>query len=446
MLFLFQIIFCSKQILDHNEPLDLRINISSTPRAYENKDFCENVGMQQKSQEATKAVDKYLDVNQSDSNLLTYFTGKDLKSRCKDVDYDLCNFSSLITEENNLMPPSCTRSTVIKYVSKKHHCASEESRNDTKRLKASNILENHTMEHSQIGTSRNDNKNLLLHKNQNDLIQEQYVTSENNAFLQKNNNVLVLSKNQNYYLKTNGINELNDVQTDALFNFNNVLLKNTSEGSYSFNNSYKNDNNEKDKGTKPKIIILSNIQTNGNDFTLKSKRKIKTSRITLKSQFTASERELYKKYQRSEKNFKNFCKLKFGTRMPQLINQLEISNLSDELKRKSIFALKNLLSFLKTISEIYINTKKKKNKKEFLNLLNLAFNQFSGYAGVSQKLLTFKSICKSIHKVGVGFCRMSCCDFYEVNRLLSSMHRRFSFLYIRLLKLKNSIEKKINQQ
>ena len=51
MLFLFQIIFCSKQILDHNEPLDLRINISSTSRAYENKGLCENVYIQQKSQE-----------------------------------------------------------------------------------------------------------------------------------------------------------------------------------------------------------------------------------------------------------------------------------------------------------------------------------------------------------------------------------------------------------
>ncbi|KKO74252.1 hypothetical protein AAJ76_9400012050 [Vairimorpha ceranae] len=63
MLFLFQIIFCSKQILDdHNEPLDLRINISSTSRAYENKGLCENVDIQQKSQEkksANFAVEHY---------------------------------------------------------------------------------------------------------------------------------------------------------------------------------------------------------------------------------------------------------------------------------------------------------------------------------------------------------------------------------------------------
>ena len=55
MLFLFQIIFCSKQILDHNVPLDLRINISSTSRAYENKGLGENVDIQQKSQEKKSA-------------------------------------------------------------------------------------------------------------------------------------------------------------------------------------------------------------------------------------------------------------------------------------------------------------------------------------------------------------------------------------------------------
>ena len=93
MLFLFQIIFCSKLILDNNVTLDLRINISSTSRAYENEGLCGNVDIQQKSQEPIKTVDKYLDVNQPDSNLLTNFTGKDLNSRCKNVDYDLCNFS-----------------------------------------------------------------------------------------------------------------------------------------------------------------------------------------------------------------------------------------------------------------------------------------------------------------------------------------------------------------
>ncbi|EEQ81256.1 hypothetical protein NCER_102417 [Vairimorpha ceranae BRL01] len=55
MLFWLQEVFCSTQILDHNVPLDLRINISSTSRAYENKGLCENVDIQQKSQEKKSA-------------------------------------------------------------------------------------------------------------------------------------------------------------------------------------------------------------------------------------------------------------------------------------------------------------------------------------------------------------------------------------------------------
>ncbi|KKO74285.1 hypothetical protein AAJ76_880009907 [Vairimorpha ceranae] len=437
-----QAIFCSTAILDHNEPLDLRINISSTSKAYENRDFCENVGIPQKSQEAIKTVNKYLDVNQSDSNLLTDFTGKDLNGKCKNVNYDLCNFSSSISEENNLIPQDFTRSTAAKYVSKKQYCTSKQSISDKTCLKTSNSGGNYTAEHSQINTSWNNNKNLLLHKNQNDLIQKQCVTSENNAFLQKNNNVLVLSKNQNYYLKTNGVNELNDVQTDALFNFDNVLLKNTSKGSYSLNNSYKNDNNEKDKETKPKTNKVSNIQTNGDEIASKSKRKNKTSGTTLKSQFTASERELFGKYKESEKKFRMFFKLTIKSRMPQFIKKLEISNLSDDLKQKSIFALKNLLSFLKTICEIYINTKKKKNKEDFLNSLNLAFNQFSRYADVSQKLLIFKFICKNLHRIYDGvFCCVSYCDFYEVNRLIFFVERRFNLFYSRLSKLREIFEK-----
>ena len=76
-------------------------------------------------------------------------------------------------------------------------------------------------------------------------------------------------------------------------------------------------------------------------------------------------------------------------------------NLSGGLKQNSIFALRNLSSFLDTINAIYINTKEIKNKDDFLNSLNVACYQFSRYADVSQKLLIFKSICKSLHKVGV---------------------------------------------
>ncbi|KKO75096.1 hypothetical protein AAJ76_320002978 [Vairimorpha ceranae] len=443
MLFLFQIIFCSKpkQILDHNVPLDLRINISSTSRAYENKDFCENVDIQQKSQESTKTVDKYSEVNQSDVNLLTYFTGKDLNSRCKNVDYDLCNFSSLLTKENNLMPRNFTRSTVIKYVSKKRYCTSKQSISDKTCLEASNISGNDTSEHSYIITSWNEDTDLLLDKNQNDLIQEQYGTSENNAFLQKNNNVLVLSKNQNYCIENNSVNEPSAVQTDSPFNVDILSTINNPESSYSFNNAYKNDNSVKDKRKKLKTNNVSNIQTNGNEKALKSKRKIKTYKTIRKNQFTASERELFKKYKESEDEFRRFLKLKIKNQILQFIKKLEISNLCDDLKQNSIFALRSLLSFLDTISAIYINTKKKKNKKEFLNSLNPACNQFSKYADVSQKLLIFKLICNNLHEVNDGgFCCISDCDFYEIYHLLFSVDIRFNSLYKRLAKLRDNFK------
>ena len=57
--------------------------------------------------------------------------------------------------------------------------------NDTTRLKTLNRNENGTAEHSYINTSWNDDTNLLLQKNQNDLIQEQYVNSESNTFHKK---------------------------------------------------------------------------------------------------------------------------------------------------------------------------------------------------------------------------------------------------------------------
>ncbi|EEQ81246.1 hypothetical protein NCER_102432 [Vairimorpha ceranae BRL01] len=129
--------------------------------------------------------------------------------------------------------------------------------------------------------------------------------------------------------------------------------------------------------------------------------------------------------------------------MPQFIKKLEISNLSDDLKQKSIFALRNLSSFLDTINAIRFDTRKKKNKEDFLNSLNLACYQFSRYTGVSQKLLIFKLICKNIHKVDDSvFCKVSGCDFYEVNRLLFYIDRRFNSFYGRLFKLREIVEKK----
>ncbi|EEQ81149.1 hypothetical protein NCER_102623 [Vairimorpha ceranae BRL01] len=129
--------------------------------------------------------------------------------------------------------------------------------------------------------------------------------------------------------------------------------------------------------------------------------------------------------------------------MPQFIKKLERSNISNDLKEKSVLALRNILSFLDTVSAIRFDTRKTKNKKIFLNLLNLAYNQFSGYAGVFQKVLIFRSICKSLHKVNdsVYYC-MSCCDFYKVNRFLLRIDNRLTSIYSKLLELNQIFEKK----
>ena len=81
---------------------------------------------------------------------------------------------------------------------------------------------------------------------------------------------------------------------------------------------------------------------------------------------------------------------------------------------------------------------KKKNKEDFLNSLNLAYNQFSRYADVSQKLFIFKFICINLHKVGDS----DFCNFYEVNWLIDSVDRRFNSFYRKLLQLREIFDKK----
>ncbi|KKO74216.1 hypothetical protein AAJ76_980004563 [Vairimorpha ceranae] len=444
MLFWLQVVFCSTPILDFNFLVDLE-NSSNYLKAFENKELCENEEMQQKSQETTEIEDEFADKNQFSYNLLTDctdFIEESLNSSYKKVDYDLFDFSSSITAENSLVPSSCTRSTSITNVCKNQCCVLQEPRNDAARLKIPNSNENDTAEHSYINTSLNDDTNLLLQKNQNNLIQEQYVNSESNTFSEKNYYDLISSNYQTYHLENNSINLPSAVHTDASFNVGVSSTINNPESSSSFNNAYRNDKNVKDKRKKLKTNKVSNIEINGNEKALKSKRKIKTNRTTLKSQFTASARELYKKYKKSEKNFREFFKLKIKNRMPQHIKKLEISYLSDDLKQESILALRNLSSFLDTINAIRISTWKTKNKEDFLNSLNLAFNQFSRYPDVSQKLLIFKFICKNLHRVyDSGFCFNSYCNFYEVNRLIFSVERRFNLFYSRLKKLRDDFKK-----
>ena len=139
MLFWLQQVFCSTQILDQNLPLDLE-NLLNYIKAFENKGLCENEEIQRETQELTKTVDKYLDENPFDSNLLNDladFIEENLNSMYKNVDYELCDSLSSTTAENNLVPPSCTKSTLITNVCKNQCCTLEQSINDTKRLKTS---------------------------------------------------------------------------------------------------------------------------------------------------------------------------------------------------------------------------------------------------------------------------------------------------------------------
>jgi len=122
----------------------------------------------------------------------------------------------------------------------------------------------------------NDDNNLYLQKNQNVFMQEQYIYLENNAFLKKNYNDLVLLDHQtNQKVINNDINEPSTVQTDAPFNVGVSSTINNPESNYSFNNAYQNDNNVKDKRKKFKTNKVSNMQINDNEITLKSKRKRK---------------------------------------------------------------------------------------------------------------------------------------------------------------------------
>jgi len=88
----------------------------------------------------TKTENEYLDEDQSGFNLLndlTDFINESLNSGYKNVDYNLCDFLSSTTAENNFVPPSCTRSTLIINVCKNQCCTLEQSINDTKCLKTS---------------------------------------------------------------------------------------------------------------------------------------------------------------------------------------------------------------------------------------------------------------------------------------------------------------------
>ena len=158
--------------------------------------------------------------------------------------------------------------------------------------------------------------------------------------------------------------------------------------------------------------------------------------------FTANERKLYKKYKQSERDFRKFCKSNINKKILQFIEKIEISNLSNNLKHRSILALSNLSSFLDTINPITINATQAP-MQDFVDSLNLAYKKFKGYAVVSENLFIFKSKFKSLHMVGNEYICSSSCTFCKIRKLSKSFNKRFNSFYKKLLEFKKVLKKKI---
>ena len=107
---------------------------------------------------------------------------------------------------------------------------------------------------------------------------------------------------------------------------------------------------------------MFNIRTDNIKNKQKFDNKSKCNRISLVDIFTANECEFYRRYQQSEKDFRRFCKPITKNQIPHFLKNLEMSNLSCDLRQKSILALKNLSSFLETLSAVDTNIKKEATK------------------------------------------------------------------------------------
>ena len=422
MLFWLKTIFCSTQMLDVNLLSEIE-NTSDILKAFGKKELCENEETQQKNQELTKTGDKNFYENQSNSNLLDdlkNFIDESFNNRYNNVDYNLSDKMLSMTSECNFMLQSRISNQYISKKSDKQFCTIRQSGNDPTK-------------HSHKNAFFKNNTNVLLHSTKNDLLHEQYINQENNTSLQKFNNVTVLSDRQSCHGETNCINKPDNSQINKLSNVIDSSIKKPKNSKYS-SSAYKNKKTVKVKKKKPKTDNIKNEKKSGN----KSKRR----KEAFAKIFTAKEHEFYEKYKSSEKAFRKFCKSNINKKILQYIKNIEIFNLSDDLKQNYISALRNLSSFLDTVSAIRFDTRKKYNRKEFLHLLDLAYNQLDKYADVSQKLLIFKSICKTLHEVNDSiYCCTSCCDFIEVNKLIFSVDIRFNSFYGRLSILRDDFKK-----
>ncbi|KKO73713.1 hypothetical protein AAJ76_2840002369, partial [Vairimorpha ceranae] len=139
-----------------------------------------------------------------------------------------------------------------------------------------------------------------------DLLQGQFANPENIAFLQTSDHGI--SDYDIHNLRTDYINKPNNFLINTQFGcYNSLMIMNSETGSF-LNGVYKNDNNVENKEKKFKTSKVSNIQTNGNEITLKSKIKRNTNKTILKNQFTANERKLFDWYKINIYFIRKFCK------------------------------------------------------------------------------------------------------------------------------------------
>ena len=225
---------------------------------------------------------------------------------CKSVECDFSNFLSSITLESDSLPNSCISNTPSTTKCEKQSCTMEHLVYDTTHFKEYNSSQNNTADFFHINTFCNNNTNLFSCTTQNDLLQGQFANPENIAFLQTSDHDI--SDYDMHNLRTDYINKPNNSLINTQFGcYNSLMIMNSETGSV-LNSVYKNDNNVEDKEKKFKTSKVSNIQTNGNEITLKSKIKRNTNKTILKNQFTANERKLFDWYKINIYFIRKFCK------------------------------------------------------------------------------------------------------------------------------------------
>ncbi|KKO75342.1 hypothetical protein AAJ76_2400050936 [Vairimorpha ceranae] len=439
MLYWLQTTFCSIQFLDFDLLVDLE-NASDYTKIFEIKEFCEDKDTQRKMRERIYTEDKNLYEPLSIFNILNesacFIDGSYDKAR-KNLECDFSNYLSSITSERDCMPHSSIDNTSGTTKCEKQNFTMEHSVYDTTNFKDYKNSQNDIVDYSHINTSCDNNTNLFSCTTQNDLPQGQCANLENNAFLKTSD--CVFSVNHTYYI--NGPDRASIYTSSSV---NSSLIDINTESRTMFNNAYKNANNAKKQEKKSNVNIISNIRVDNVKNALELKRKRSNNKLLLFYHFTANERELYNLYKSDEYLFRKFCKPIIKKKIPEFREKLKKTNLPSDFKHKVILALTSLSNFLDTICAIYIRTKQK-SIQDFIALLDLAYDKFSFYDDILQKISIYYLHFDVLQVINNGFFRHDNCNFCKVLKLSNNVKRRLVFFYRRLIKLRDAFKKrKIN--